>query len=123
MNQDNHKLKNLMTYEKKSCKAKSIMLSVCLDSAEKHFSFQLRLTFSSGSRALFTGPTNIFFSKNNFKTRSHSTIYTFKNYFATVFSVFNNKRYPNIPSMHTLNAHFLGNSMKMINPKSWCSIL
>ena len=37
MNQDNHKLKNLMTYEKKSCKAKSIMLSVCLDSAEKHF--------------------------------------------------------------------------------------
>ena len=51
--------------------------------------------FFSGSRALFTGPAITFFSKNNFKTRSHSTIYTFKNYFATVFSVFSNKQYPN----------------------------
>jgi len=30
-----------------------------------------------------------FFYKNNFKTRSHGTIHTFKNYFTTVFSVFN----------------------------------
>ena len=29
------------------------------------------------------------------KTGSHGTIHTFKNYFATVFSIFNNKRYPN----------------------------
>ena len=36
--------------------------------------------------------------KKNFKTRSHNTIQTFKNYFPTVFSVFNfqqNERYPN----------------------------
>ena len=32
----------------------------------------------------------LFFNKNNFKTGSHGTIYTFKNYFATVFSVFSN---------------------------------
>ena len=36
------------------------------------------------------------FSKNNFKTGSYDTIHTFKNYFVTVFSVFSNKRYPNI---------------------------
>ena len=35
------------------------------------------------------------FGKINFKTGSHDTIHIFKNYFATVFSVFNNKRYPN----------------------------
>ena len=53
--------------------------------------------FFSGSRALFMGPVITFFSKNNFKTGSHGTIYTFKNYFATVFSVFSNKQYPNKP--------------------------
>ena len=43
-----------------------------------------------------------FSQKKNFKTGSYNTIYTFKNYFVTVFSVisfqfsvFNNKRYPN----------------------------
>ena len=51
--------------------------------------------FSSGSRALFTGLASTLFSKNNFKTRSHGIIYTFKNYFVTVFSVFSNKQYPN----------------------------
>ena len=43
---------------------------------------------TSGSRALFTGPTNLFFSYFFIKNRSHGTIYTFKNYFATVFSIF-----------------------------------
>ena len=41
-----------------------------------------------GSRALFTGPTNLFFQLFLHKNRSHGTIHTFKNYFATVFSVF-----------------------------------
>ena len=50
-----------------------------------------------GSYALFTGPTSTFFSKIIIKTESHGTIHTFKIYFATVFSVFNNKRYPNRP--------------------------
>ena len=41
-----------------------------------------------------------FFNKNFIKNMSHCTIYTFKNYFATIFSVFSfqqNKRYPNTP--------------------------
>ena len=42
---------------------------------------------TSGSRALFTGPTNLFFSYFFIKNRSHGTIYTFKNYFTTVFLV------------------------------------
>ena len=50
--------------------------------------FPLRLPFFYGSRALFTGPANTEFNKNNFKTRSHDTIKTFKNYFVIVFSVF-----------------------------------
>ena len=47
-----------------------------------------RLHFLCGSRALFTRPASIFFSKNNFKTGSYDTIHKFKNYFVTVFSVF-----------------------------------
>ena len=44
--------------------------------------------FSSGSHALFMRPTSTLFRKKNFKTGSHDTIHTFKNYFVTVFSVF-----------------------------------
>ena len=43
--------------------------------------------FLSGSRALFPGPTSTDFNKFFFKTRSHNTIHTVKNYFATVFSI------------------------------------
>ena len=49
--------------------------------------------------ALFMGPTTTLFRKK-IKNGSHSTIHTFKNYFATVFSVFNfsnNKLNPNGP--------------------------
>ena len=53
--------------------------------------------FSCESRALFTGLTSTIFSNFFFKIESHDTIYTFKNYFATVFSVFSNKWYPNKP--------------------------
>ena len=52
---------------------------------------------NSGSRALFKRPTSTFFNQKNFKTEFYGTIYTFKNYFATTFLVFNNKRYPNRP--------------------------
>ena len=41
-----------------------------------------------GPWALFIGPTTWKKSKFNFKTRSHDTIHTFKNYFITVFLVF-----------------------------------
>ena len=44
-----------------------------------------------GSYALFTGPTSTFLIKFFFKIGSYDTIYTFKNYFAIMFSVFNNK--------------------------------
>ena len=40
------------------------------------------------SRALFTDPQTSLFSNFFIKNRSHGTIHTFKNYFATVFSVF-----------------------------------
>ena len=49
--------------------------------------------------ALFMGPTATLFRKN-IKNGSHGTIHTFKNYFATVFSVFSfskNKLYLNGP--------------------------
>ena len=50
--------------------------------------------------ALFTDPQITLFSNFFIKNRSHGTIHTFKNYFATVFSVFSfqfqqNKFYPN----------------------------
>ena len=65
-----------------------------MDGTENHFSadshiFQWVLWFM--------GHASTFFRKNNFKTRSHGTIHTFKNYFVTVFSVFSNKRYSNTP--------------------------
>ena len=34
-------------------------------------------------------------TKKTFKTGSHETIHTFKNYFATVFLIFSNKQYSN----------------------------
>ena len=37
------------------------------------------------------------------KIGSHSTIYTFKNYFTTVFSIFSNKRYQNRPLVFHLS--------------------
>ena len=55
----------------------------------------VRLLFFCGSYILFMGPTSTDFSKFFFKTVSHNTIHTFKNYFATIFLIFNNKRYPN----------------------------
>ena len=58
-------------------------------------------------RALFMGPTSLKFSNFNFKIGSHGIIYTFKNYFATVFSVFNNKRYPNRHLLYLEHSHQL----------------
>ena len=58
------------------------------------------LVFFCGSRALFTRLTSMDFSKNNFKTGSHGIIRTFKNYFTTMFSIFNNKRCPNRPLVY-----------------------
>ena len=53
------------------------------------------IAFFSGFRALFIRPTNTFFSKNNFKTRSYGTFNTFKNYFTIIFLIFSNKWYSN----------------------------
>ena len=91
-------------------------LSIRLDTDENPTFCILRFTFSfffifckechkwdyalfSGSHALFIGPINIFFNKTFIKNWSQD-IHTFKNYFATAFSIFNfqqNKRYSNIP--------------------------
>ena len=56
-------------------------------------------------RALFTVPQITLFSNFFIKNRSHSTIYTFKNYFATVFSISvfsfsKNKLNPNGPLIY-----------------------
>ena len=50
---------------------------------EKHVSM-----LSSGSCALFMGPTNLFFQQTFIKNEFQGTIHTFKNYFTTVFLVF-----------------------------------
>jgi len=55
-----------------------------------------KLCFSSECCALFTRPANTLLKKY-FKTGSYNTIHIFTNYFVIVFSVFNNKRYPNRP--------------------------
>ena len=47
------------------------------------------LHFFPRSYALFMGPANMKKKKSIFKTGSHDTIYIFKNYFVTVFSVIN----------------------------------
>ena len=44
---------------------------------------------SSKSCALFMGPTNFFLNKTFIKNESHGTIHTFKNYFTTMFLIFN----------------------------------
>ena len=47
---------------------------------------------------LFTHYAYTVYILKNIKNGSHDTIYTFKNYFATVFSVFNNNKFnPNTP--------------------------
>ena len=42
---------------------------------------------------MFMRPTITLFRKKNIKNESHGTIYIFKNYFATVFSVFSKISY------------------------------
>ena len=74
----------------------------------KHVSMAFMLF--QGSHALFTGPTNLFFSKTFIKNGSHDTIYIFKNYFAIVFSIFSfyqNKWYPNTPKVFVWQRLFL----------------
>ena len=52
--------------------------------------FPLRLAFFLWvPYFLFMGPTSTEFCKKKIKTKSHGTIHTFKNYFATVFLVIN----------------------------------
>ena len=59
------------------------------------------------TRALFTNPQILLFNNFFIKNGSHDTIHTFKNYFATVFSVSvfsfsKNKLNPNGPIMYTV---------------------
>ena len=70
-----------------------LVFSVSLDSGKPSV---LRVyIFLARSHALFTGPASTRKRKSNFKTGFHGISHTFKNYFDTVFLVFNNKRYPN----------------------------
>ena len=58
--------------------------------------FFLSLFFSSHISA-FLGDKNHYSRTKNVKNGSHGTIHTFKNYFVTVFSVFNFQLYLNGP--------------------------
>ena len=53
------------------------------------FTFPLFTHCSSTVHTLFMGLTTTLFRKKYIKNGSYGTIYTFKNYFATVFLVFN----------------------------------
>ena len=50
--------------------------------------FRDKVHYSRTVHELFIGPTTTLFKKQILKNRSHSTIHTFKIYFATVFSIF-----------------------------------
>ena len=65
---------------------KTFTLSERLDSASSVSVVRLSVFWR---HALFTRPASTFFQENNFKTRFYGTIHIFKNYFATVFLVFN----------------------------------
>ena len=66
-----------------------------LDAAE--MIFQLRPAAVSEFVHYLRNPQTFFFSKTFIKNESYDTIHTFKNDFTTVFSVINNKQYPNLP--------------------------
>ena len=93
----------------------------------------LRMKFSivfgilCGSRALFTGLASTDFSKIFFKTESHGTIYTFKNYFAIVFLIFSNKWYSNRPLVHFkyaqgINDNFLVHVIRLLTLNTYMSL-
>ena len=69
-------------------------LSVSLNTTK--IQLGLRLRFKQWVPCIVHEPISLEFGKINSKPGSHVTIHTFKNYFTTVFSVFSNKRYPNI---------------------------
>ena len=75
-----------------------------------------RPTYFSECRELFMRPasTFFFFQKNNFKTGSHGIIYTFKNYFVKMFSVFSNKQNLNRPSV-SFELNLIGKSLSKAN--------
>ena len=64
-----------------------LLLRLGLDCDEKQQNACLR--FFVGVPCIVHGTASTDFSKFFFKTRFHGTIYIFKNYFVTVFSVFN----------------------------------
>ena len=79
---------------------------VCLQRVSGFFFFGSRTCWLFHNKqyihALYTDPQITLFSNFFIKNRSHGSIHTFKNYFATVFSVFSfqfqqNKFYPNRP--------------------------
>ena len=64
------------------------------------FLFFSRFALGKGQLLLFTYCNNTVHTFKNIKNKSHGTIYIFKNYFITIFLIFNlnkNKLYPNNP--------------------------
>ena len=95
-------IRSINSYFMHYFKLQKLKFSICLDprSCFQLFSFFFPCAFCILRQLLFMRPTITLFRKKNIKNGSHNTIYTFKNYFATIFSVFNfnkNKLYPNGP--------------------------
>ena len=91
-----HNIYSYLLFNRQIEKCLTVKQVTCSTSLHSDKPSVLRVyVFLAGSRALFRGPASTEFSKIKFKTKSHGTIHTFKNYFATVFSVFGNKLYPN----------------------------
>ena len=61
-----------------------VLVYVCIENSKR-----VCLHFFVWVRVLFTGPVSTNFSKFFFKTGFYDTIHTFKNYFVTLFLVFN----------------------------------
>ena len=89
--------------------------------------FSIAFGVLCGSHALFMGFASIDFSKIFFKTESHGTIYTFKNYFAIVFLIFSNKWYSNRPLVRFkyaqgINDNFLVHVIRLLTLNTYMSL-
>ena len=104
-------IRSINSYLMHYFKLQKLKFSICLDPRSRFHVHVFSFFFFFFTRflhfetiiivhALFMEPTITLFRKKNIKNGLHGTIYIFKNYFVTVFSVFNfikNKLYPNGP--------------------------
>ena len=79
---------------------------LCMNSSRKVWLF-LPFQLNSAHRALFMNPQISLFNNFFIKNESYGTIYTFKNYFTTIFFNFSFQLYPNGPFVFFIKAVFV----------------